>query len=171
MRTLRTAVALAGGLALAACMTTMSVPASGGGGVTRASGGMRATADGEARRAHALVNAHRTRSGCPALVWDDRAARAAELHSADMARRRELSHTGSGGTQPWDRMRAQGIAFGRAAENVAFHSAGGAEEIVSGWIGSPGHRANIENCALTHTGVGVSGIYWTQVFFTPMPGQ
>ena len=59
--------------------------------------------------------------------------------------------------------------FTRAAENIAMNG-GGAEATVRGWINSPGHRANIENCALTHTGVGVAGDYWTQVFFTAAGG-
>jgi uncharacterized protein YkwD len=112
------------------------------------------------------INAHRQRRGCAPLVWSAGGARAAQAHSADMARRRFFSHTSPGRTQPWDRLRAQGVAFSRAAENIAMTS-GGAWDAVRLWIGSARHRANIENCALTHTGIGVAGGYWTQVFFTP----
>jgi uncharacterized protein YkwD len=112
------------------------------------------------------INAHRQRRGCAPLVWSDAAARAARLHSADMARRGYFSHTSPEGSQPWDRARAQGLAFSRAAENIAMTQAG-ARDAVRMWIGSAGHRANIENCALTHTGVGVAGAYWTQIFLTP----
>jgi uncharacterized protein YkwD len=123
-------------------------------------------AAGEAQAAHQGINAHRRRRGCAPLAWSDGGARAAQAHSADMARRRYFSHTSPGGTQPWDRLRAQGVAFSRAAENIAM-TGGGARDAVRLWIGSAGHRANIENCALTHTGIGVAGGYWTQVFFTP----
>jgi uncharacterized protein YkwD len=114
---------------------------------------------------HAAINRHRQSRGCAALVWSEGGARAAQRHSEDMARRRYFSHTSPDGTQPWDRLRAQGLSFSRVAENIAMNG-GGAQEVVRGWIGSPGHRANIESCALTHTGIGVSGSYWTQVFFT-----
>jgi len=120
----------------------------------------------DAQAVHAAVNRHRQSRGCAPLVWSEGGARAAQRHSEDMARRRYFSHTSPDGTQPWDRMRAQGLGFSRAAENIAMNG-GGAQEVVRGWIDSPGHRANIESCALTHTGVGVAGSYWTQVFFTP----
>ena len=47
-----------------------------------------------------------------------------------------------------------------------------AEEVVRGWMGSPGHRANILDGDLTQIGVGRAdggsyGVYWTQVFGTP----
>ncbi|HEX8358665.1 MAG TPA: CAP domain-containing protein [Longimicrobium sp.] len=140
---------------LAACVPPVPSGAAQAGG---SQGGVEAVFQG--------INAHRQRGGCAPLVWSDAAARAAQLHSADMARRRYFSHTSPEGSQPWDRARAQGIAFSRAAENIVMTQAG-ARDAVRLWIGSPGHRANIENCALTHTGVGVSGDYWTQFFFTP----
>lgn len=142
---------------LAACVP----PAAAGGAAPPAP-----TAGNEARVVFDAINRHRQSRGCAPLVWSDAASRAAQLHSADMQRRRFFSHTTPEGGQPWDRMRAQGLAFGRAAENIAMTGAG-AQDAVRGWINSPGHRANIEACALTHTGVGVAGSYWTQVFFTP----
>jgi len=144
---------------LAGCVAP--VAQSGGG---AAAGG--APSAQEARSVFAAINRHREGRGCAPLVWSDGAARAARLHSADMGRRRFFSHTSPEGTQPWDRLRAQGLAFSRAAENIALTGAG-AQDAVRGWINSPGHRANNENCALTHTGVGRAGSYWTQLFFTP----
>jgi uncharacterized protein YkwD len=40
-------------------------------------------------------------------------------------------------------------------------------EAVRGWLGSPGHRENIENCTYTRSGVGYRDGRWTQVFYTP----
>ena len=122
------------------------------------------TAGGDERTVVAGINTHRERRGCPALAWSDAAARSATLHSADMARRRYFSHTSPEGSQPWDRLRAEGVAFTRVAENIALTQGG---DVVRLWLASAGHRANIENCAYTHTGVGTSGGYWTQLFFTP----
>jgi uncharacterized protein YkwD len=147
---------------LPACVAPAAVapPARGGGAAPVAS----APAN-EVQAVHAGVNRHRQSRGCAPLVWSEAGARAAQRHSEDMVRRRYFSHTSPEGTQPWDRMREQGLSFTRAAENIAMNG-GGAGEVVRGWINSPGHRANIENCALTHTGVGVAGNYWTQLFFT-----
>lgn len=152
----------------AACVPpAMTAPPARGDGSAPVAGAVSPANDAQA--VHAAVNRHRQSRGCAPLVWSEAAARAAQRHSEDMVRRRYFSHTSPEGTQPWDRMRAQGLSFTRAAENIAMNG-GGAEATVRGWINSPGHRANIENCALTHTGVGVAGDYWTQVFFTAPGG-
>lgn len=120
-----------------------------------------------------LTNAERADAGCPALVANDRLMIAAQGHSDDMAANNFMSHTGSNGSSPWDRMREAGYEYRRAAENVA---AGyrTAESVVNGWMNSSGHRANILNCALEEIGVGYAtnsnsdyGTYWTQKFGTP----
>ena len=113
-----------------------------------------------------MVNQHRAGVGCRALQWDDRAADAARAHSEDMARRGYFSHRSPEGTQPGQRLSAQGVNWRAVAENIAQSGAGSAT-VVRGWLSSPGHRANIERCDYTHHGVGVSGDRWTHVFFAP----
>ena len=122
---------------------------------------------GATREVARLVNEHRARIGCPALAWDDAAARAAQAHSEDMARRNFFSHVSPDGHDLTFRLRAQGIAYSSAAENIAFGQPT-AQAVVSSWLSSPGHRANIENCALTRQGGGVAGNRWTHVFYTPV---
>jgi uncharacterized protein YkwD len=149
----------------AACVPPATVvPRAGGGGPAPVASAPPSQPN-DVQAVHAAINRHRQSRGCAPLVWSEGGARAAQRHSDDMVRRRYFSHTSPDGAQPWDRMRAQGLSFSRAAENIAMNG-GGAQEVVRGWIDSPPHRANIENCALTHTGVGVAGSYWTQVFFT-----
>jgi uncharacterized protein YkwD len=139
---------------------------------------VRATAPGTSSSAGATgerlvlqrINEARTRGGCAALAWDDRAAAVARAHSADMSRRGYFNHVSPEGSQPAQRLTAAGIAWRAIAENIA-QTQGGAEDAVRLWLGSRGHRDNLMNCAYTHTGVGESGGNWTQVFFTPMPGQ
>jgi uncharacterized protein YkwD len=113
-----------------------------------------------------LVNEHRRAIGAPILTWDDRAAAVALAHSQDMEARGYFSHTTPEGLSPFDRMRAAGITFTAAAENIAWGYAS-AGAVYQGWMSSPGHRANLENAVYTHHGVGRSGTYWTHVFFTP----
>ena len=121
----------------------------------------------------ALTNAERDAADCPALEANDNLMAAAQGHSDDMAANNFMSHTGSNGSSPWDRMREAGYEYSRAAENVA---AGyrTAESVVDGWMNSSGHRRNILNCSLTEIGVGYAtnsdsdyGTYWTQKFGTP----
>jgi len=117
------------------------------------------------------TNAERVRRGLRALTVDQRLAAAAQAHSADMVRRAFFAHESPDGRQVWDRAVAAGYAYRKVAENIAAGQRT-AEEVVRGWMGSPGHRANILDSDLTQIGVGRAdggsyGVYWTQVFGTP----
>jgi len=113
-----------------------------------------------------LVNAHRASVGCPALSWNSSVADVAQAHSDDMVTRDFFSHTNPDGLSPFDRLSEAGIGFTAAAENIAFGYPT-AQAVLQGWLGSPGHRANIENCALTEHGVGVTEAHWTHLFIRP----
>ena len=159
------ALALAATAGLTACLMAVPVGAPSGGG---ASGGSapQASSSADPRAAAELVNRHRARVGCAALAWDERAQRAAQGHSDDMARRSYFAHQSPEGRGPADRLTAQGVAWRAVAENIALHP-GGAGDVVAGWLRSPGHRGNIENCRYTHHALAVRGDRWTHVFFTP----
>ncbi len=114
-----------------------------------------------------LVNVERAKVGCAALRWESRLATAARLHSEDMARRNYFSHTSLDGRTPWDRIRAQGYTDGSAENIAAGYSTAAA--VMTGWMNSPGHKANILNCSNKALGVGIGkggtyGTYWTQDF-------
>lgn len=110
-----------------------------------------------------LVNAHRVSVGCEPLMWHFAVAEVARAHSQDMVDRDFFAHTNPDGESPFDRLTAAGIAYSRAAENIAFGYST-AEAVLEGWLDSPGHRANIERCSLTHHGVGIVGTHWTHLF-------
>lgn len=88
-----------------------------------------------------------------------------------------FDHVGSDNSLPWDRIVAEGYNYSWAGENIAAgHQT--PEHVVAEWMDSPGHRANILNCAFTETGVGYIYLaqdqgkyiyhhYWTHVFATP----
>lgn len=112
-----------------------------------------------------LMNAHRASVGCAPLAWHEGTARVAKQHSEDMVERNFFDHTNPDGETPFDRLRNAGITWSRAGENIA---AGypDAAAVLQGWLASPGHRANIENCAYTHHGVGLDHAHWTHLFVT-----
>lgn len=121
-----------------------------------------------ARAVFTAINNQRRSAGCNPLAWDEVAARVAQAHSEDMAKRGALVHQSAEGREPWDRLRGQRVRFSEAAENITRTTTGaGSQGAVTQWLASTGHRENIENCRFTRTGVGVSGEYWTQVFYTP----
>ncbi|MGS2640793.1 CAP domain-containing protein [Streptosporangium sp. LJ11] len=115
-----------------------------------------------------LTNVERQKNGCGPLVSDPQLRSAAQGHSDDMAAKNYFSHTSQDGRDMTDRIKASGFSPMRAwAENIAMGQRTPAE-VVTAWMNSSGHRANIVNCAYTHLGVGVAnssrGIYWTQNF-------
>lgn len=114
-----------------------------------------------------LTNDARVRSGCKPLVHDPKLHLAAERHSADMAANNYFDHDSRDGRTFDRRIRAAGFVFTRAGENIA-KGQPTAAVVVRDWLNSPGHRANIMNCAFTHIGVGhnTKGPTWTQDFAT-----
>lgn len=166
-------------LLLAACMEAVPAgraPSAGAGQGTgpagRSGGGStgRPATAGDAQRVQEmarLVNAHRAARGCPALTWLQPAAEAAQAHSADMARRDYFDHRSPEGQGPAERLAARGVGYRMVAENIAWTPEQGARETLQGWVGSRGHRQNLENCAYTHHGIGLQNAYWTHVFVTP----
>jgi len=114
-----------------------------------------------------LTNAQRVANGCRALRVDDRLVGAARAHSTDMVVRKFFSHTGSDDSDFVARAVRAGYT-GASGENIAWGYRT-PQAVVTGWMNSPGHRANILNCSSVATGVGVAlesdgSPYWTQDF-------
>jgi len=165
--TLRRLIGCVAPLLLCGCVAVMPAPAASAAGTSGGSGATMSVGEETAEVAR-LVNEHRARAGCHALVWDEPAARAAQAHSDDMARRNYFSHTSPEGRTMVDRLRAQGApAYRLVGENIAAGQPN-AREAVRSWLGSTGHRQNIENCGFTRHGVGLSAGRWTHVFYTPL---
>jgi uncharacterized protein YkwD len=124
---------------------------------------------GYERQLFHLVNAARKNEGKTILEWDDQAARAAYLHSEDMAKQNYFSHTSLDGSNLLDRLQGQGIQLRLAAENLAANQ--NAIFSHNGLLNSWGHRVNIFGDT-SRLGVGTylidSGdyrIYHTQNFY------
>ncbi|MGE6488738.1 CAP domain-containing protein [Paenisporosarcina sp. NPDC076898] len=112
-----------------------------------------------------LTNQERAKAGLKALATDAALMDSARAKSADMSKNNYFSHTSPTMGSPFDQMKAKGIQYKAAAENIAMGQKS-ASEVVKGWMESPGHRANIMNGNFTHIGIGyvAEGNYWTQQF-------
>jgi uncharacterized protein YkwD len=130
-----------------------------------------------------LVNAARARGRvcgkerfAPAapLEISDRLHRAARRHARDMARHDYFEHAGRDGRSPKDRVQAEGYRLLLTGENIAFGPET-ADEVVKGWLGSPGHCANIMDPRFREMGVAVAQgrrrghFYWVQELGNPAP--
>lgn len=112
---------------------------------------------------HRLINVHRREVGCEDLKWHQATAEVAEAHSADMSRRNYFDHLTPEGADLSARLLAGGVTWhGSIAENIAL-TVRGPDVVMQLWLDSPPHRANIEDCAFTHHGLGLYRDRWTQV--------
>ncbi|MEV6951270.1 CAP domain-containing protein [Streptomyces sp. NPDC051183] len=112
-----------------------------------------------------LVNQERAAAGCPAVTINATLSKAAQAHSEDMAAHSNMSHTGSDGSDPGQRITRAGYAWSTYGENVAYGYST-PEKVMEGWMNSPGHRQNILNCSFKEMGIGLAqpNNYWTQAF-------
>lgn len=102
-----------------------------------------------------LVNQERLANGSlPPLKLEALLTQAAEDHSQNMAQRDFFAHCDPDtGTLPWDRMTAVGYFWNWAAENIAAGSST-PEAVMTQWMGSSGHRANILSTSVREIGIG-----------------
>ncbi|ORZ31488.1 hypothetical protein BCR44DRAFT_49694 [Catenaria anguillulae PL171] len=129
-----------------------------------------------------LVNDFRAQNGRAPLCLEQRMVNAAMLHSQDMARRRVMSHIGSDGSSPVDRIRRTGFPMSiGGAENVVHGSLAPGSTLdfvrmtgpMSMWVNSVPHRENLlTNAQFLGIGVANGGCsfgsdqcaYWTLNF-------
>jgi uncharacterized protein YkwD len=108
---------------------------------------------------------------CKAVTADVRLTTAAREHSADMAARNYFSHTTPEGIEFATRLTNAGYRWTGAGENIAKGQHTPAD-VMTSWMNSPGHKANILNCGFKNIGVGVAAdsggtLLWTQDFASP----
>ncbi|MBA3429357.1 MAG: CAP domain-containing protein [Actinobacteria bacterium] len=97
------------------------------------------------------INAVRSQHLLPRLAVDRTLVRAARAHSRAMLQQDVFAHGDFAG-----RMRAHGVQFPRLAENLAWGtgSFATARWMVTSWLASPGHRANLLDPRLRAIGIG-----------------
>ena len=112
-----------------------------------------------------LVNDIRKQNGLSPLTANWELSRVARYKSQDMVDNRYFAHNSPTYGTPFEMMRAFGLSFRTAGENIAYSYAT-PRKVVDGWMNSSGHRANILNASYKQIGVGyvAKGNYWTQMF-------
>jgi len=93
-------------------------------------------------RARELINAYRKERGLKPLKLNAELTEAAKAHSRDLAKWDRISHYGSDGSNPWDRVKRTGYRARLAAENVGTGQLT-FDEVMRGWKDSPGHNKNL----------------------------
>ena len=120
------------------------------------------------------VNEERTKAGVPALSYNSTMETYARVKSKDMGVRNYFDHVDPDGEMITAQMARDGVSYNAWGENIAYiggvsDAAALAEQFMTNWMNSDGHRANILSPNFTSIGVGVykSGnrYYATQEFY------
>ncbi len=130
----------------------------------------------------ALINAARARGArcgthergpAPPVHLSTQLSDVALGHAMDMARHNYFDHEDLSGRSPADRVRASGYRESLVGENIAYGPKS-ADEVVRGWLDSPGHCENIMDVRFSEVGLAYApgsgskpGLYWVQVFAAP----
>ena len=128
----------------------------------------------DAEKARDIINQYRKDKGLKPLKLNAELSEAAKAHSRDLAKWDRISHYGSDGSNPWDRVKRAGFKARLAAENVGTGQVD-FNEVMRGWKESPGHNKNLLLGDATHMGIALVQdprtefkSFWTLVIGSPM---
>lgn len=127
------------------------------------SAGQQAEASDVVKQVANLVNQERAKAGLKPVQLDASLSKMALDKARDMSNNHYFDHTSPTYGSPFDMMKQYGISFMTAGENIAMGQRT-AEEVMTQWMNSEGHRQNIMNPAFTKIGVGYVNGYWVQEF-------
>lgn len=120
-----------------------------------------------------LTNKRRTDAGLTSLRLDTRLSALARERAEYMARTGTFSHTQSNGTDVFDLISAENIAWYGAGEIIAWNTAASldysAAFAVQGWMNSPSHKSIVMSSGYNYVGFGLAIAsdgkrYWAGVY-------
>jgi uncharacterized protein YkwD len=120
-----------------------------------------------------LINTTRANNELPAYELQSQLTDAARELTVDMACNDFVDHTGTDGSDWFDRITKQGYAYQDAAENIRYGFGTVPELALSWWMDSDTHRGNILSSDLTQIGIAYAlnpqngASYYTLVFALP----
>lgn len=150
---------------------TTSVPNTGSGSNTSESNNFMAEVE---QAIFNRVNEERSKAGLSNLSYSSTMEKYARIKSKDMGDNNYFSHEDLNGNLITTKMQADGVYYNAWAENIAYIGGGYdassiAEQFMTNWMNSSGHRANILSSNFNSIGVGVykigNQVYATQEFF------
>lgn len=128
----------------------------------------------DAQMARDVINAYRKENGLKPLTLNAELTEAAKNHSRDLSKWDRISHYGSDGSNPWDRVKRTGYKARLTAENVGTGQID-FNEVMRGWKDSPGHNKNLLMKDAQHMGIALVQdpktefkSFWTLVIGSPM---
>ena len=100
----------------------------------------------------AAMNRERIARGLGELRLNSRLSRAAQDRVEDMLAKRYFAHVSPDGVDPFTWVLRRGYRYRLVGENLALGYRG-SQSVVTGWMNSPGHRANILKSRFEEVGI------------------
>lgn len=122
-----------------------------------------ATTSSYASQVVAMVNQERAKAGLKPLAVNAKLASMALVKAKDMKNNRYFDHNSPTYGSPFDMMKSFGITYRYAGENIAMGQRN-PREVMTAWMNSPGHKANILNANYSSIGVAYYNGEWVQEF-------
>lgn len=117
-----------------------------------------------------LINGVRTSAGVGSVTYNAKLDNAAQGHAQDMYENDYFSHTSLDGRALSDRVNATGYKWKKVGENIGKGQTS-EQEVLDGWVASPGHQANNVDPDFEEFGLGRAGTgldtRWVLVFGDP----
>ena len=124
-------------------------------------------------RVHGARCGERSFGPVPPVRPSDTLAGVALGHATDMAAHDYFEHEDRAGRSPAQRVRTVGYAEKLVGENIAYGPES-VDEVVKGWLDSPGHCENIMDPRFAEMGIAYApgqasrrGLYWVQLLAAP----
>ena len=109
-----------------------------------------------------LINAERAKVGVAAVKLDTDLVYVAAIRAEEIEEK--YSHTRPDGSSCFTILDEYGVDYtSKVAENIAWGYPT-VQAVMTGWMNSAGHKANILNPKYTKVGIGINGLNWTQMF-------
>lgn len=102
----------------------------------------------------ALTNTQRAAAGLGPLAYNGQLTASATAKAQDMLAKGYWGHTAPDGTSAWTFVGNAGYAYTAVGENLA-RDYNSDSAVISAWMASPAHRANVLNGAYQHIGIAV----------------
>lgn len=106
------------------------------------------------QKVYDATNRQRQMAGLPALHYNSVLSQSAVSKAEDMFAHNYWAHNSPQGKSPWDFFKAVGYSYSSAGENLAkdFYDT---DTMMTAWMDSPTHKANIMNTQYQEIGIGV----------------
>ena len=114
-----------------------------------------------------LTNQERIKAGLAPLKFDEKLSDVANVKARDMYDNDYFDHSSPVYGSPGDMLNAFGVSYSAVGENIAWGYRT-PNSVVTGWMNSPGHKANILYEDFTHIGIGYDkrDSHWVQIFIS-----